>query len=59
MLRTLALHLRLVKDLPISYKSSVGRGKRGELTMLYLFHGEIANPVWLMRWCEHLGWQVL
>lgn len=27
--------------------------------MLYLFHGEIVNPVWFMRWCEHLGWQVL
>lgn len=22
--------------------------------MLYLFHGEIANPVCFMRWCEHL-----
>lgn len=31
-LRTLALHLRLVKGLSISYKSSVGRGKWGALT---------------------------
>lgn len=27
--------------------------------MLYLFDGKTANPVWFMRWCEHLGWQAL